>query len=109
MEINLFETGNNDRFFGISNESGTCRIRFKTICPYLRENESLSYCRAWDEFCGVRTDGLWTEEEKSALKIEAQINDLEGYRIAICFLNKQYSKTHSSDIENILIKMPFIN
>lgn len=22
-------------------------------------HESKEYCRAWDEFCGVRTEGLW--------------------------------------------------
>jgi hypothetical protein len=81
---------------------------FKTICPYLGKN-SLGYCRDWDEFCGVRTDGLWTDEEKSALKIEAQINHREGYRIATCFLEKQHSKTRSRDLGALLSKMHFIN
>lgn len=38
-------------------------IKFKTVCKYLGEN-SLGYCRAWDKFCGVRTEGLWEDEKK---------------------------------------------
>jgi len=38
-------------------------FKFKTICQYLGKN-SLDYCRAWDKFCGIRTEGLW-EDEKS--------------------------------------------
>ncbi len=34
------------------------KIKFKVICPYLGK-ESKEYCRAWDEFCGLKTDGLW--------------------------------------------------
>ncbi len=34
------------------------RINFKVICPYLGK-ESKEYCRAWDEFCGLKTEGLW--------------------------------------------------
>ncbi len=83
-------------------------FEFKTICPYLGKN-SIGYCRDWDEFCGVRTDGLWTDEEKSALKIESQINRNEGYRIAMCFLEKYCAKTRSRDVGALLNKMHFIN
>jgi hypothetical protein len=38
-------------------------IKFKTFCQYLGK-ESLEYCRAWDKFTGVRTEGLWDSEEK---------------------------------------------
>ncbi len=37
-------------------------FKFKTICHYLGE-KSLGYCRAWDKFCGVRTEGLWDDEK----------------------------------------------
>jgi hypothetical protein len=39
-------------------------IRFRNFCQYLGEN-SIDYCRAWDKFCGVRTEGLWDEEKNS--------------------------------------------
>jgi hypothetical protein len=34
------------------------RIDPKRFVPLLGE-ESRDYCRAWDEFCDVRTEGLW--------------------------------------------------
>ncbi len=40
-------------------------IKFSTICPYLGK-ESKEYCRAWDEFCGVKTEGLWDNQSKLA-------------------------------------------
>jgi hypothetical protein len=83
-------------------------IKFSTFCQYLGKN-SLGYCRDWDEYCGVRTDGLWTDEEKSALKIEKQVNRIDGYGIALCFLEKQHSKTRSRDIGALLSKMHFVN
>ena len=83
-------------------------IKFSSICQYLGK-ESIAYCRAWDEFCGVRTEGLWTDEEKRALIIESQINLIEGYRIAECFLRKYYVKKSSRDIKTLLSKLPFIN
>lgn len=38
-------------------------IKFGSICKYLGKN-SIDYCRAWDEFCGMRTEGLWDDEKK---------------------------------------------
>ncbi|MCH9612094.1 MAG: hypothetical protein S4CHLAM102_05770 [Chlamydiia bacterium] len=32
-------------------------IQFSTFVKYLGKN-SVEYCRAWDEFCGVKTEGL---------------------------------------------------
>lgn len=37
-------------------------IKFSTICKYLGKN-SIEYCKAWDNFCGVRTEGLWDDEK----------------------------------------------
>jgi hypothetical protein len=34
------------------------QIQFKTFAKFLGPN-SISYCKAWDEFCGMRTEGLW--------------------------------------------------
>jgi hypothetical protein len=36
-------------------------IQFSKFAKYLGEN-SIEYCRAWDEFTGVRTKGLWEEK-----------------------------------------------
>ena len=33
-------------------------IQFTTFVRYMGKN-SIEYCRAWDEFTGVRTKGLW--------------------------------------------------
>ncbi len=38
-------------------------IKFKTFCQYLGE-DSLAYCKAWDKFTGIRTEGLWENEKK---------------------------------------------
>lgn len=35
---------------------------FKLIIPYLGK-ESIEYCRAWDKFTRVRTEGLWDESQ----------------------------------------------
>ena len=35
-------------------------IQFSSFIQYLGE-ESIGYCKAWDEFCGVKTKGLWDE------------------------------------------------
>jgi hypothetical protein len=35
-------------------------IQFTTFAKYLGKN-SIGYCRAWDEFTGVRTKGLWDD------------------------------------------------
>ena len=34
------------------------KIDPKTFVPLLGQR-SREYCKAWDEFCGTRTDGLW--------------------------------------------------
>ena len=34
------------------------RINASTYVPYLGK-ESVAYCKAWDEFTGSKTDGLW--------------------------------------------------
>lgn len=39
-------------------------IQFKTFAKYLGEN-SISYCRAWDKFTGVRTEGIWDNTKKN--------------------------------------------
>ena len=36
-------------------------IKFNTIVKYLGE-QSIGYCRAWDRFNGIRTEGLWDEK-----------------------------------------------
>lgn len=36
---------------------------FILIIPYLGE-ESIEYCRAWDKFTGVKTKGLWYDEQE---------------------------------------------
>ncbi|MBX9744836.1 MAG: hypothetical protein K2X08_06475 [Chlamydiales bacterium] len=33
-------------------------IKFSTFVKYLGK-ESIAYCRAWDQFTGVKTEGLW--------------------------------------------------
>jgi hypothetical protein len=33
-------------------------FKFSSICKYLGAH-SIDYCRAWDKFCGVKTEGLW--------------------------------------------------
>ncbi len=33
-------------------------IKFSKFAKYLGEN-AIGYCKAWDEFTGVRTEGLW--------------------------------------------------
>lgn len=39
-------------------------IKFKTFYPYLGKN-SVDYCRGWDEFCGMRTEGLWDDNKSN--------------------------------------------
>jgi hypothetical protein len=34
------------------------RIPYERFIPYLGE-KSKEYCRAWDEFTGVKSPGLW--------------------------------------------------
>ena len=36
-------------------------IKFRELVKFLGKH-SLEYCKAWDKFTGVRTDGLWDEE-----------------------------------------------
>ncbi|WP_316357467.1 DUF7674 family protein [Candidatus Neptunichlamydia sp. REUL1] len=36
-------------------------IKFRWFVKFLGPH-TLEYCRAWDKFTGVRTDGLWDEE-----------------------------------------------
>lgn len=35
-------------------------IQFPTFAKYLGKN-SIEYCRAWDEFTGIKTKGLWED------------------------------------------------
>ncbi len=37
-------------------------LKFSKFAKYLGEN-AIGYCRAWDKFTGVRTEGLWEEEK----------------------------------------------
>ena len=37
-------------------------FKFSTFVRYLGEH-SINYCRAWDEFTGVRTEGLWGNDK----------------------------------------------
>jgi len=84
------------------------QIKSSAFVQYMGKN-AIEYCRAWDEFCGVRTEGLWTEDERNALIIEKQVHPIEGYRIAKCFLEKYYFKTHPKDIGTLLSKMQFVS
>ena len=34
------------------------------LIPYLVGKKSIEYCKAWDEFTGVKTPGLWGEGEE---------------------------------------------
>ena len=34
------------------------------LIPYLVGKKSIEYCKAWDEFTGVKTPGLWSEGEE---------------------------------------------
>ena len=34
------------------------KISFKTVAKFLGK-ESIGYCRAWDTFCGIKSEGLW--------------------------------------------------
>ena len=38
-------------------------IQFKTIVKYLGNN-SIEYCKAWDKFTGVKTEGLWNNVDE---------------------------------------------
>lgn len=42
-------------------------INFSTFAKYLGE-ESKEYCKAWDKFCGMRTEGLWDDERTTNWK-----------------------------------------
>jgi hypothetical protein len=37
-------------------------IRFSNFVQYMEKN-AIEYCRAWDKFCGMRTEGLWENEK----------------------------------------------
>ena len=37
-------------------------IKFSTVVKYLGE-QSIGYCRAWDEFTGVQTERLWDAKQ----------------------------------------------
>ncbi len=37
-------------------------LNFSKFAKYLGEN-AIGYCRAWDKFTGIRTEGLWEEEK----------------------------------------------
>jgi hypothetical protein len=36
-------------------------VKFSTFYKYMGEN-AIGYCRAWDEFNGAKTEGLWDKE-----------------------------------------------
>lgn len=42
------------------NRASAKRISYERFIPYLGE-KSREYCRAWDEFTGVKSPGLWDE------------------------------------------------
>ena len=42
-------------------------INFSTFAKYLGK-ESKEYCKAWDRFCGMRTEGLWDDEKTTKWK-----------------------------------------
>lgn len=44
------------------NNASSEQIEFDRFIPYLG-NKSKQFCKAWDQFTGVRSPGLWTDEE----------------------------------------------
>jgi len=38
-------------------------IKFSNFVQYMGK-EAIEYCRAWDKFCGTRTEGLWENEKR---------------------------------------------
>lgn len=42
----------------LQNIASTGEIKYSRFIPYLGE-KSKEYCRAWDEFTGVKSEGLW--------------------------------------------------
>lgn len=63
MGMNQFKNGIATVFFEYLMAKDPTEIKFKTFSQYLGK-ESLDYCRAWDKFTGVRTEGLWDDEQK---------------------------------------------
>lgn len=43
------------------NKASANRIKYDRFIPYLGE-KSREFCRAWDEFTGVKSPGLWPEK-----------------------------------------------
>ncbi len=50
-------------------------IKFTTFVKYMGEN-SIAYCRAWDKFTGIRTEGLWEDESENLKRIELGCDEI---------------------------------
>ncbi len=42
-------------------------IKFSKFAKYLGEN-TIAYCKAWDKFTGVKTEGLWETEKNNEVE-----------------------------------------
>ncbi|MFI4937899.1 MAG: hypothetical protein ACHQJ6_05245 [Candidatus Berkiellales bacterium] len=49
------------------------------VVPYLGK-ESIEYCKAWDEFTGVKTEGLWDKENSLSSIMKFLRERLSQYR-----------------------------
>lgn len=49
-------------FEDLINSASSGNIQYERFIPYLGE-KSKEYCKAWDQFTGVRSPGLWDDLE----------------------------------------------
>lgn len=83
----------------------------KIFIPLLGPN-SKEYCKAWDEFTGTKTPGLWEENEKPKFRSVAnQISDSEALMIIGAIKNRLFknSKEEEDKIKFLEIVFPGIS
>jgi hypothetical protein len=58
--------------------------------------ESIKYCKAWDEFTGVQTHGLWGKD-KPKMKSANKLTDEEALAIIKAIKNREYKNEAEED------------
>ncbi len=81
------------------NYASNGRIPYESFVPLLGP-KSVEYCKGWDEFTGVKTPGLWKNEEPDFSRRFNVISDAEAMSIIKAIKNHEYS-TKSEEEEKI--------
>jgi hypothetical protein len=71
------------------NYASNGRIPYECFVPFLG-SQSRDYCKVWDEFTGVKTPGLWENEEPNFAKRFESIPDDEAIAIIRAIKNHDF-------------------